>query len=173
MAWPRSLLLLVALLPACSGGSDGTTTADASASTSATDVASTGSDTSDATGSSGQPTTTTNATDDTVLDECNGRPGGGWNSCQDNSSNCGFVDNGGQGTLTCLTPQSGNFSVCGIRDCVDDCDCWAPPKTGAAPAVCTPIFGDGGKACVLYCVNGQKCPDGMECASGTCYWPDV
>lgn len=180
MAWPRSLLLplLAALtLPACPGETDNSSSSQTDASSSSSASASTSATTSvgettDTGSSSGTPVTTS----DTTPDECNGRPGGDWNACKDgggtNNALCGFVDNGGQGELTCLSPQSGSFNVCGIRDCVDDCDCWAAPKTGDAIAVCTPVFGDGGKACVLYCLNGQKCPDGMECASGTCYWPD-
>ncbi len=178
MAWPRSLFLtLLVLLPACPGETNGDTS-DASSTNASTTSASTSGNTDGptsgptSTGSSGDPVTTS----DTTPDACNNRPSGDWNACVDGSGTnnglCGFVDNGGDGTLTCLSPQSGNFNVCGIRDCVDDCDCWAPPKTGDAPAVCTVVFGGGGKACVLYCVNGQQCPDGMECASGTCYWPN-
>ncbi len=176
MAWPRSLFLTLLLaLPACPGATDGSSTsqADTSATTTATTAAQTTGTPTDS--SSGEPVTT-GGTGDTGQDACNNRPSGDWNACRDgsgiNNSLCGFVDNGGDGTLTCLSPQSGNFNVCGIRDCVDDCDCWAPPKTGDAPAVCTPVFGDGGKACILYCLNGQKCPDGMMCNSTTCYWPD-
>ena len=46
------------------------------------------------------------------------------------------------------------------------------PLLGTAIAGCREVFGNGGKACVLYCLNGQICPDGMQCASGTCYWPN-
>lgn len=175
MAWHRSLFLTLSLaLPACPGETDGSTSqaeTSTTATATATTTASTGEPTSTAS-SSGEPVTTGG----TTPDSCNNRPGGDWVACKDgggtNNSLCGFVDNGGEGTITCLQPQSGSFNVCGIRDCVDDCDCWAPPKTGDAPATCAVVFGNGGKACVLYCVNGQKCPDGMECASGTCYWPD-
>jgi hypothetical protein len=83
------------------------------------------------------------------------------------------MEGSGNGTITCLSPQSGGFNVCGIRDCVDDCDCFAAPLTGDAVPSCRVVFGDNGKACVLYCANGQTCPDGMECSSGYCYWPDT
>ncbi len=175
MAWPRSLLLTLLLLPACPGATDGSSTSQAD--TTATTTATTAADTTGAPTdpSSGEPVTTSGS-GDTGQDACTNRPSGDWNACKDgsgtNNSLCGFVDNGGDGSLTCLSPQSGSFNVCGIRDCVDDCDCWAPPKTGDAPAVCTAVFGDGGKACILYCLNGQKCPDGMMCNSTTCYWPD-
>jgi hypothetical protein len=46
------------------------------------------------------------------------------------------------------------------------------PLTGDAVPSCRVVFGGGGTACVLYCANGQTCPDGMACASGYCYWPD-
>ncbi|MBL8969021.1 MAG: hypothetical protein JNK56_00485 [Myxococcales bacterium] len=178
MAWPRSLLLTLLLLPACPGATDGSSTSQAD--TTATTTATTAADTTGAPTEpiSGEPVTTSGSGDtgDTGQDACTNRPSGDWNACKDgsgtNNSLCGFVDNGGDGSLTCLSPQSGSFNVCGIRDCVDDCDCWAPPKTGDAPAVCTAVFGDGGKACILYCLNGQKCPDGMMCNSTTCYWPD-
>ncbi len=175
MAWLRSLFLtLLVLVPACPGETNGSTSGVSSTGASTTtDTPTQGTtDKPTSTDSSGDPVTTS----DTTPDACTNRPSGDWNACitgsGTNTGLCGFVANGGDGTLTCLSPQSGNFNVCGIRDCVDDCDCWAPPKTGDAPAVCTVVFGGGGKACVLYCVNGQQCPDGMECASGTCYWPN-
>lgn len=164
-AWPRSILLL--LLAACPGKSDESTTQGTS-STGETD-ASSGST------STGEPTTGSTGAQTTMVDECTDRPAGDWNACVKNgltdNSLCGHEPGGGEGTVACLKPTSGSFSVCGIRDCVDDCDCFAPPTTGTAPALCRQVFGGGGKGCVLYCVNGQICPDGMECASGTCYWP--
>lgn len=167
MAWPRSALLTLVSLTACPaepGDSPSTDTGSSTASATTTAA------TSEAT------TATTDAVTTGPPDACANRPGGDWNACQtktgtDNSL-CGFVDNGGNGSLTCLSPQSGNFNVCGIRGCVDDCDCFAPPKTGDAPATCAVVFGNGDKGCVLYCLNGQKCPDGMMCNSTTCYWPD-
>lgn len=166
MAWPRSALLTLLSLTACPAEPDGSSSTDTGSSTATTAA------TSEATATA----TTTDAVTTGPPDACPHRPDGDWNACQtktgtDNSL-CGFVDNGGNGSITCLSPQSGNFNVCGIRDCVDDCDCFAPPKTGDAPATCAVVFGGGGKGCVLYCLNGQKCPDGMECASGTCYWPN-
>lgn len=162
--WPRSILLL--LLAACPGKSD-ETTSQATSSTGETDASSSS--------STGEPTTGSSGAQTTMVDECTTRPGGDWNACDkggitDNNL-CGHEPGGGEGTVACLKPTSGNFSVCGIRDCVDDCDCFTPPTTGTALALCREVFGGGGKGCVLYCVNGQICPDGMECASGTCYWP--
>ena len=141
------------------GGATATTTANASASSTAAEP----------TSSTAAPGTTTAA------DACPDRPSGAYNTCETNGLTdnklCGWTTNGGPQSITCLSPQSGGFNICGLRDCVDDCDCFAPPTTGTAIPGCRAIFGDGGKACVLYCLNGQICPDGMECASGYCYWP--
>lgn len=145
------------------GGDDGegTTLSTGSAPTSATTAAT---------------TTAAEGTTAGVDDMCPSRPGGDWNACfVDGSIDndlCGFAANGGAGSALCLSPMSGGFNVCGIRDCVDDCDCFAPPATGTAIPVCSEVFGDGGRGCVLYCVNDQICPDGMQCVAGTCYWPN-
>lgn len=103
---------------------------------------------------------------------------GEWNACigPDGSTDnllCNYMgDPDGTGFLTCLssaTIEGGN--ICTIRDCVDVCDCFAPPATGTAPVVCAPILADGASACGLACDEGQACPDGMECGSGLCFWP--
>ncbi len=121
-------------------------------------------------------TTSADGTTAGIVDTCPSRPGGDWNACfVDGSIDndlCEFAANGGAGEALCLSPSSGGFNVCGIRDCVDDCDCFAPPATGTAIPVCSEVFGDGGRGCVLYCVNSQICPDGMQCVAGTCYWPN-
>ena len=51
------------------------------------------------------------------------------------------------------------------------CDCFAPPATGDAVVTCAAVLQGGGTACVLSCGGGETCPDGMECLSGTCFWP--
>lgn len=105
---------------------------------------------------------------------------GEWNACMDrtgaiDNTLCNWVgDPDGTGFLTCLSApakalEGGN--VCVIRGCRDTCDCFDPPATGTAPVVCAPILGDGETACGLDCSEGQTCPDGMECASGLCFWP--
>lgn len=142
------------------GGTTATTTANASSSS-----------------TTAEPTSSsTTAGTTTAADACPDRPSGAYNACETNGLTdnklCGWTSDGGPQSITCLAPQSGGFNICGLRDCVDDCDCFAPPTTGTAIPGCQAIFGDGGKACVLYCLNGQICPDGMECASGYCYWPD-
>lgn len=105
---------------------------------------------------------------------------GEWNSCIDASGDidntlCNWLGNpDGTGFLTCLSAppmalDGGN--ICTIRDCVDTCDCFDPPATGTAVVVCAEILADGSTACGLDCSAGQTCPDGMECASGLCFWP--
>ncbi len=142
------------------GGTTATTTTNASSSSTAAEP----------TGETATADTTTAA-----ADACPDRPSGAYNACKSagltDNKLCGWTTDGGPQSITCLSPQSGGFNICGLRDCVDDCDCFAPPTTGTAIPGCRAIFGDGGKACVLYCLNGQICPDGMECASGYCYWP--
>ena len=167
LAWARSVSLSLLVLVACTSEPDDTTTDAAAASTAEQTTAS--SDTTAA-----EPTSSTATT---AVDECPNRPSGAYNQCRTGNSlpdntKCGWTSDGGPTSVTCLSPQSGDFNVCGLRDCVDDCDCFAPPTTGTAIAGCREVFGNGGKACVLYCLNGQICPDGMQCASGTCYWPN-
>ena len=168
LAWARSVSLSLLALVASTSEPDDTTTDAAAASTAEQTTASP--DTTAA-----EPTSSTAAT--TAVDECPNRPSGAYNQCRTGNSlpdntKCGWTSDGGPTSVTCLSPQSGDFNVCGLRDCVDDCDCFAPPTTGTAIAGCREVFGNGGKACVLYCLNGQICPDGMQCASGTCYWPN-
>jgi hypothetical protein len=105
---------------------------------------------------------------------------GEWNSCVDENGDidntlCNWMGNpDGTGFLTCLSAppmdlEGGN--ICTIRGCRDVCDCFDPPATGTAPVVCAEILADGDTACGLDCSEGQTCPDGMECASGLCFWP--
>ncbi|HEY0136851.1 MAG TPA: hypothetical protein VGB85_22370 [Nannocystis sp.] len=169
MAWPRAITLALLSLVGCTSEPDAPTTQDTSSSTGVT-TGSTGA-TGTTTGTTGEPTSGT-----TAADGCASHPPGDWAACQkggltDNSL-CGWMEGSGNGMITCLSPQSGSFNVCGIRDCVDDCDCFAAPLTGDAVPSCRVVFGGGGTACVLYCANGQTCPDGMECSSGYCYWPN-
>jgi len=163
LATARAFSLAFLALLACASESDGTTT-DAADTTAANTTAASSTGTTAATTTAG------------VDDECPNRPAGAYNSCEDNGLTnnklCGWTDDGGPTNITCLGPSGGTFNVCGLSECVDDCDCFAPPTTGTAIAGCRQAFADGGKACLLYCANGQICPDGMECFSGTCYWPD-
>ena len=107
---------------------------------------------------------------------CASHAPGEWNSCKDGplilTGNCGWsAAEGKSGAVLCVGPASGGGNACSVRDCVDVCDCFAPPSTGSAVLACVPVLGDGGSACVLQCASGQTCPDGMECISGSCYWP--
>lgn len=105
---------------------------------------------------------------------------GEWNACRDemgeiDNTLCNWVgDPDATGFLTCINApmdalDGGNY--CSIRGCRDVCDCFDPPATGTAPVVCAPILTDGETACGLDCSGGETCPDGMECASGLCFWP--
>ena len=105
---------------------------------------------------------------------------GEWNACMDadgeiDNTLCNWIgDPDGTGYLTCLSAPPKDLdggNVCTIRDCRDTCDCFDAPATGTAPVVCAPILADGATACGLDCSEGQTCPDGMQCASGLCFWP--
>src|SRR5690606_33220778 len=86
--------------------------------------------------------TTTGATTTGFADGCTRHAEGGWNQCKMgnvvNNNLCEWTEGSGAGTVLCLTPTSGAFNVCGIRECVDVCDCFAPPSTGTAVPVCAP-----------------------------------
>lgn len=152
-----------------SGGNDGSATMVSSSApteaseTPTTTMMATGAEEAEGSGSGG------------IADMCPNRPGGDWNPCfvdgKIDNDNCEWTM-GEAGTPLCLSPTTGAFNVCGIKDCVDDCDCFAAPKTGDAIPYCDEVFTNGGRGCVLWCANGQTCPDGMECVSGTCYWPN-
>lgn len=162
--------LLVLLASACvvaGGGSTGTGTEGTAETASAAETGGTGSGA--GTGSSGGATSQ-------GPDVCPSRAIGEWNACHvgpkvDNSL-CNWTASDKAGVVSCLSPAGGGLNVCGIEGCAEDCDCFAPPATGTAVVTCAPILGDGGKACALYCAGGQTCPDGMQCRSGYCYWPD-
>lgn len=170
MAWPRPITLALLTLVACNSEPDSTTTStqDSSGTAAATTTGTTGA----IAGTTAEPTTTGSQT--TAVDDCASHPPGDWAACRKggltDKTLCGFEEGASNGTVTCLSPSSGNFNVCGIRDCVDDCDCFTPPTSGNAIPACEMV--GGSKACVLYCLNGQQCPDGMECVSAYCYWPD-
>jgi len=164
-----SLLALVA----CPGQSDDDTDAT-NASPGTSTATSAGTATTGPTSSTAAESSSTAPIDD----QCPNRPTGAYNACEKNGITdnklCGWTADGGAQSLTCLGPQSGGYNVCALDDCVDDCDCFAPPTTGTAIAGCRAVYGNGDKACVLYCLNGQVCPDGMQCLPdyGYCYWPN-
>jgi len=166
-----SLASLLALA-ACPPGTDDST-GGATQAASTTQAQTSGSATDGPTGTTAPATTGDGST---AADACPSRPSGAYNACESNGITnnklCGWTSDGGPTKISCLGPQSGGFNVCGLENCVDDCDCFAPPTTGTAIPGCRAIFGDGSKACILYCLNGQICPDGMSCVSGYCYWPD-
>lgn len=176
------------------GGDDGATSFDSTATLNPTSsTTAPGTDTGSAESSSSgaettmQPTTAT--TDPMTSSEssagsssggnaCDPVVPGGWNSCHDESGNvdntqCMWMGSGdSQGFIGCLTSSSlEGANVCMISDCVDTCDCFAPPSTGNAEVICADILAGGGFACALSCADGQTCPDGMVCESGLCFWP--
>lgn len=63
-----------------------------------------------------------------------------------------------------LTNQDGDDKTefCSMA-CEDVATCPAPPS-GDAPAVC-----ESG-SCYLSCLDGETCPDGMECLYDFCWW---
>ncbi|MFY0541319.1 hypothetical protein [Nannocystis pusilla] len=158
----RAASLLLSLSFACQGQVGEPT--DTAAATTTTTTSGTGS------------TTTTTGTStagegSTIDDGCAAHAIGDWGQCAPgNLAGCEWQASGTNGELLCLAPTSGGFNVCGIRNCVDACDCFAPPATGTAVPVCAAILGSGASGCALYCAGGQVCPDGMQCQSGYCYW---
>ena len=103
---------------------------------------------------------------------------GEWNACVGKDGNtdntlCNYMGTGGSnGFIGCLSSSSVEGSnVCFISDCVDACDCFAPPATGTAEPVCAAILEGGGMGCALDCSAGKTCPDGMECQTDICFWP--
>jgi hypothetical protein len=74
------------------------------------------------------------------------------------------------GYVGCLQTAYVEGSVCMIQGCVDACDCFAPPATGTASVECLEGIIANDTACVLYCFDGQVCPDGMVCAGDICAW---
>ena len=169
LASRRAATLLLSLSFACQGQIGGTT--DTAAGTSTTTTTTTATDTGAELTTTG--TTTTAGQNTTVDDGCAAHAIGDWGQCQPGDlSGCEWQESGANGQLLCLAPTSGGLSVCGIRDCVDVCDCFAPPATGTSVPVCAAILGSGANGCALYCAGGQICPDGMQCQSGYCYWQD-
>jgi hypothetical protein len=106
---------------------------------------------------------------------------GEWNACVDENGQtdntlCNWMGMGGaQGFIGCLnSSQMDGSNVCFISDCVDACDCFAPPTTGTAEVVCKMmLLADGGSGCALDCSMGKTCPDGMECQNDICFWPGM
>jgi hypothetical protein len=192
------VMLALAGLGGCPGGDDGTgDTSGIGTTTTGTPPTTTFIETStgmvvEDTGSSGPASTSTaeSTSSGAVVEDSSSSSGGGpvcdpvvvgeWNACIDESGDidntlCNWMgDPDSNGFITCLSAppmklDGGN--ICTIRDCVDTCDCFPAPATGTAVVVCAEILEGGGTACGLDCSSGETCPDGMECASGLCFWP--
>ncbi len=172
-------LLLFALLGlagglACEGDDSSTSSptdpSDTGSATSATSA------TSEATESATDSDSNSTGVGTGLPNDCENNAIGEWNACKmgplTDNSKCNWTDNGmTAGEITCVSPSSGGGSVCSIRACESQCDCFVPPTSGTAPVVCAPILSGGVKGCVLNCSGNVTCPDGMECLSGYCYWP--
>jgi len=169
---PALAVALSLLLPAC--GDDGVAT-DSTTNPTAETAAPTGTSTTD--DSTTETATDTEETSSTGLPNlCEVNAIGEWNACKKgaltDNSKCNWMASTTNGSVTCVRPSSGGGNICSIEACEDECDCYAPPATGTAPVVCAPILNDGVRGCVLDCAGDVTCPDGMECMSGYCYWPN-
>lgn len=189
MARLSILFSALALIPAC-GGDDGGGE-EAAETLPSTSVSTTEGSTSTTMGGSGTTSPTTTATVTTAMTEETGPadstgPGnacdpvipGEWNACVDanggiDNTLCNWMGTGGAvGFIGCL--NSGDMdgaNVCFISDCVDACDCFAPPADGTAVVTCGPILEGGGNGCFLDCSAGQTCPAGMQCLGQACFHP--
>ena len=72
------------------------------------------------------------------------------------------------GCLISATIADGN--VCMLTGCEDRCDCFAQPATGTARVECMEGVIAEDTVCVLWCAEGQTCPDGMVCGFNVCFW---
>ncbi len=194
MAWVGSVLALVGL-GACPGddGGSGTTATTTGPAMTSTEGPSTGAveGSGSSSGGGGETSSGGGETSSSSGGMADGTSSGGgmaceppvvgeWNACVDENGDidntlCNWLgDPDGTGFLTCLSAPPMDLdggNVCTIRGCRDTCDCFDPPATGTAEVVCAAILGNGETACGLDCSRGQTCPDGMQCASGLCFWP--
>lgn len=139
-------------------------------------------DDSEGSGTALPETASTAATDaDSTADPSSGVPGceqvvpGEWNRCWTGASYDGSLcnwtgDPAGPHASCLVAALVENGSVCAIEGCVDRCDCFAPPSTGTATVECMEGIIQDDTACVLYCGDGQTCPDGMVCGYQICVW---
>lgn len=71
----------------------------------------------------------------------------------------------------CITAPDGTW--CSAA-CADITDCEPVPGTGDAPAACADVTGDMMPECILSCMGGETCPDGMICfGDQVCVWPEI
>ena len=151
-------------------GSSGAVTDDA-ASTSTTEA----SDPGESSGSTSGVGTTTDG-GSTGEPACDPIVPGEFNACWDGNAthteDCNWTGTsyavGFPGCLIAAGIRDGN--VCMITGCEDRCDCFAQPTTGTARVECMEGIIADDTACVLYCRDGQICPDGMVCGFNICAW---
>jgi hypothetical protein len=186
------MVMVLAGLTGCPGGDDGTDEVTGAASSTGPAGSSTGAASTSGSSSGGLVSTgpAESSSSGAAVDSSSSSSGGApvcelpvvgeWNACvgedgEIDNTLCNWIgDPDGTGFLTCLSAppkalEGGN--VCTIRGCRDTCDCFEQPATGTAAVVCAEILSNGETACGLDCSSGETCPDGMECASGLCFWP--
>jgi hypothetical protein len=148
---------------------ESTTTGESDSTTDDATSAVTSTDTGDTTGASASTTDDgTTSTDDATTDAtttggCDHAPGV-YGDCH----NLGFAACM-MASAVCLHDGADppTIGVCTILDCVDACDCPAPPATGNAQVTCAPILPNNQTACILACGAATTCPDGMTCINNT------
>ena len=84
-------------------------------------------------------------------------PAGQWEACATGIASCG---NG----FACATTFATGYTGFCTETCMQDSDCSDPPS-GDATVSCPMVGGGGGmtRRCEYRCMNGETCPDGMEC----------
>lgn len=89
-------------------------------------------------------------------DVCGNRPEGEYADCTDGQY-CGASANCAVGPAD----MPAEWGVC-TRGCREDCHCWAAPSGTAVPQ-CRGATETVSGSCVLSCLDGATCPDGMMC----------
>jgi hypothetical protein len=172
----RRIALALWVVASCGDDEPASSTEGASAPTTTTMPASSSTDVGSET-STADSSGTSEGSSTAAPEPCEGAIPGEWADCIDEDGEVDLVpcmfdeSSGGAGTPFCLVSASDPMAgACTVLSCETDCDCFAMPTSGTAPAKCG-AFLDGGKACALPCGGDAICPDGMECSSGLCFWP--
>ena len=74
-------------------------------------------------------------------------------------------------TEQCVVRSEGTTVVCSFEGCELTEDCTTPPPGGNATVRCSQADEDDEGECLLFCNEGETCPDGMACVNGQiCMW---
>ena len=74
-------------------------------------------------------------------------------------------------TEQCVVRAEGTRVVCSYQDCEETEDCTTPPPGGNPTVRCSQADEDEGGECLMFCNEGEACPDGMECVNNQiCMW---